>query len=69
MRLVPPLLCCPRQPQKGNHAMSVDFFSNCVKWKTIMKELGTECIYTCPDRKESAARAERAVGILKIVVK
>ena len=39
------------------------------KWQQYCKQTGIELIYSCPDRKESAARAERAVGIVEVVTK
>ena len=34
-----------------------------------MKAKGVDCVYSCPDRKESAAHAERSCGIVEVVIK
>jgi hypothetical protein len=39
------------------------------KWKSMAEDKGITLIYSCPDRKESASRAERSVGIIEIVTK
>ena len=39
------------------------------KWQAIKRRLGIDCVYSCPDRKESAAHAERSVGIVEVVIK
>ena len=39
------------------------------KWQAIKRRLGIDCVYSCPDRKESAAHAERNVGIAEVVIK
>lgn len=42
---------------------------DCNKWQELVGELGVECNYSCPDRKESAAAAERNCGIVEVVIK
>ena len=42
---------------------------NCDAFQLLLGQLGIDAIYSCPDRKESAALAERSVGIVEIVVK
>ena len=42
---------------------------DCADWVAILKEHGVNPIYSCPDRKESAANAEKSVGIVEIVTK
>ena len=39
------------------------------KWQEMCDGTGIQCIYSCPDRKESSARPERAVGIVEIIAK
>lgn len=39
------------------------------QWKEMVQRYGINCVYSCPDRKESASRAERSVGIIEIVTK
>ena len=39
------------------------------KWQIFCQSAGINLIYSCPDRKESAARAERAVGIVEVANK
>ena len=39
------------------------------KWQFFCKSVGINLIHSCPDRKESAARAERAVGIVEVATK
>lgn len=41
----------------------------CEAFGEFVKQGGIGLVYSCPDRKESAALAERAVGIVEIVVK
>ena len=41
----------------------------CGDWKELMRAKGVDCVYSCPDRKESAAHAERSCGIAEVVVK
>jgi len=41
----------------------------CEKWKTMCENRGIQPIYSCPDRKESSANQERAMGILEIITK
>ena len=41
----------------------------CEIFKTMLEDMGIQPIYSCPDRKESAALAERSVGIVEIVTK
>jgi site-specific DNA-cytosine methylase len=41
----------------------------CALFKQILDEMGITPVYSCPDRKESAALAERAVGIVEVVTK
>ena len=41
----------------------------CAKWQTMVKEHGVDCVYSCPDRKESNAHAERSCGIVEVVIK
>ena len=38
-------------------------------WRQLEKDLSFETVYSCPDRKEEAANAERAVGIMEVTVK
>ena len=42
---------------------------DCAAWVEIVERQGFTPIYSCPDRKESAANAERTMGILEIVIK
>ena len=42
---------------------------NCKIFKRTLEKQGVTPIYSCPDRKESAARAERACGIVEVVTK
>ena len=42
---------------------------DCQKWQQMVEEAGVECIYSCPDRKESHAAAERNCGIIEVVIK
>jgi len=41
----------------------------CLKFKRMCEDRGIEAIYSCPDRKESAANAEVSMGILEITTK
>jgi site-specific DNA-cytosine methylase len=41
----------------------------CNEWQAMVKELGVDCVYSCPDRKESNAHAERSCGIVEVVIK
>jgi len=41
----------------------------CNKFKTMCENMGIETIYSCPDRKESAANAEVSMGILEVTTK
>ena len=41
----------------------------CAKWQAMVKEHGVDCVYSCPDRKESNAHAERSCGIVEVVIK
>ena len=44
----------------------------CAKWQAMVKEHGVDCmvdcVYSCPDRKESNAHAERSCGIAEGVI-
>ena len=40
----------------------------CATWEEIVERQGFTPIYSCPDRKESAANAERAMGIIEVVI-
>jgi hypothetical protein len=40
-----------------------------VAFRSMLDSLGVMPVYSCPDRKESAALAERSIGIVEIVVK
>ena len=42
---------------------------NNTRWQKLCKDKGFRMDYSCPDRKESSARAERAVGKVEIVIK
>ena len=42
---------------------------DCVEFQSMLNALGVMPVYSCPDRKESAALAERSVGIVEVVVK
>ena len=39
------------------------------KWNAMVENNGVQCLYSCPDRKESHASAERNCGIVEVVVK
>ena len=39
------------------------------EWKALEVELKFETVYSCPDRKEEAANAGRAVGVMEVTVK
>lgn len=41
----------------------------CGDWKELMRAKGVDCVYSCPEREESAAHAERSCGIAEVVVK
>ena len=41
----------------------------CRVFQRLIEKLGVRPIYSCPDRKESASRAERACGIVEIITK
>ena len=41
----------------------------CKDWKSLMQSKGVDCVYSCPDRKESAAHAEHSCGIVEVVIK
>ena len=41
----------------------------CVAWKEIVERQGFTPIYSCPNRKESATNAERAMGIIEVVIR
>ena len=41
----------------------------CKDWKSLMQDKGVDCVYSCPDRKESAAHAERSCSIVEVVIK
>jgi site-specific DNA-cytosine methylase len=41
----------------------------CDKWITMATELGFTTEWSCPDRKEEAASAERAVGVVEVPTK
>ena len=41
----------------------------CAAWEEIVERQGFTPIYACPDRKESAVNAERAMGIIEVVIK
>ena len=41
----------------------------CAAWEGIVEIQGFTPIYSCPDRKESAANAERAMSIIEVVIK
>jgi hypothetical protein len=41
----------------------------CAQWQAMIKEFGIECVYSCPDRKESNAHAEKSCGIVEVVIK
>ena len=40
----------------------------CAKWQAMVKEHGVDCVYSCPDRKESNAHVERSCGIVEVVI-
>jgi site-specific DNA-cytosine methylase len=42
---------------------------NTANWQRMCERKGVQPLYSCPDRKESAANAERSVGIIEIVTK
>ena len=46
-----------------------EWAKNCQKFQCMCDNLGVDLIYSCPDRNESAAHAERSVGITEVVVK
>ena len=35
----------------------------------MVNERGVDCVYNCPDRKESNARVGRSCGIVEVVIK
>ena len=42
---------------------------NCTDFQRLVQDYGIRAVYSCPDRKQSASRAERACGIVEIVIK
>ena len=41
----------------------------CTDWQRLCEDKGIQLIYSCPDRKESSARPDWAVGIIEVVTK
>ena len=46
-----------------------EWAENCEAWTLVVDKLNFRCIYSCPDRKESAALAENTCQIVEIVTK
>ena len=39
----------------------------CAKWQAMVNGHGADCVYNCPDRKESNVHAERSGGTVEVV--